>query len=396
MPMCMQWRDHRADAAAGHPVDVQPGVRQLAQDADVGERSGATAGEHEARASDRPVGRRAHAGRRPRSRVDARSAARRRWPPPTPRAAPVPGSGPTSTRSGWRDGAGSSAPAGSCDVAAGDEDDHVGLSQAEVAPGPRRAGLRRRRRPGAPGRDRPRPRSRPSGSTTPGTTTDRCWREPSPAARRRPRRARCPGAGRRRRPPPAGWPAGASVSPGRRCAGAPPPGSSTDPRRRRVGRQHRRRTRRAAPPARSSRAGHALPPSAAHRSAAPARPARRQARARARSRPPTSTSSRPRRTTYADPAGRPAGSATSRHGTVRRRAASSSRARASGGRSRSIATSERSVGPATAPARSTPLGLPGRRRVHQRRAPVLDVLALRGRVQPPQGQRDHGHARGTR
>ena len=40
--------DDGADAAAGHPVDVQAGVLQLAQDTDVGERPGTAAREGQA------------------------------------------------------------------------------------------------------------------------------------------------------------------------------------------------------------------------------------------------------------------------------------------------------------------------------------------------------------
>ena len=43
--------------AAGHPVDVQPGVLELAQHPDVGERPGAAAGQHQAeRPAGQPVG----------------------------------------------------------------------------------------------------------------------------------------------------------------------------------------------------------------------------------------------------------------------------------------------------------------------------------------------------
>ena len=64
MPVGVQAGDDRTDAGAGHPVDVQAGVLELAQHPDVGEGAGPTAGQHQPeRPPGEPVGQRPQAGR---------------------------------------------------------------------------------------------------------------------------------------------------------------------------------------------------------------------------------------------------------------------------------------------------------------------------------------------
>ena len=189
----MQGRDDRADAAAGHPVDVQPGVRQLPEHPDVGERPGATARQHEAQ---RPTGE--SVGERP--QADGRVAASTQVSCQASVAAThaarcaMSGAGPTSTRSGWRD--------------------RRRLERSGRAPQRRCGRPARPRRPVA-GRSRSRPRRRRSSAPSATRTTrscsrlghapgrrdrrrrgrprDRCWPRSVAPARRRPRRHPLPG-----------------------------------------------------------------------------------------------------------------------------------------------------------------------------------------------------------
>ena len=299
----VQAGDDRADAAAGHPVDVQPGVLELAQHPDVGEGAGAAAGQHQPeRPAGEPVGQRPQAaaevavddgqlpgvgGRHPGHPLLGRRVPAR--PAPGRAAGPGPGDRRRGRRRRRRGRRAPRRPPG------------AGRSPARRHPG---AVAGRRRRRAAPGRGRARPAPARRGRPRPGATTDRCVRQPACRARRRPRRRRCPGAGRRRpRPRPA------RVARGR---GARRPAvrsrSATWPSTNRAAAGSVAST--------SSKASRGISSTVESRRARTAGRARLAGQQRelaehlrraelAHHRPSTSTSRRPVRTTYADPGGSP-------------------------------------------------------------------------------------------
>ena len=195
----MHGGDDRADAAAGDPVDVQAGVLELAEHADVGERPGAAAGQHE---PERPAGEPVRQG------ADARPRGPRR------RAVSCQASVAATQATRW---------AGAGSVARAARGRAAGPGRARRRRGaPRRCGPPgRRRRPGA-GRSRarrPRPvppavRDQEDPVVVALGALEAVGPDHARAPRRRgarasrgcsgtrpPRRRRSPGAARRRRPP---------------------------------------------------------------------------------------------------------------------------------------------------------------------------------------------------